>query len=210
VTDWTSFFLIGLLALVFFPLFCFWRERKSRIERFGPNVATLDAISIPNYRQSLPALNREHTRARRHGHPLSIIVVQPKAATRRNGVTSSVSKSSEPDESDSHNLNPFELLLCGPVFRDAVRESDITTYDGLHNRFVIALPQSSKEQAFEAAHRFDHILGDDIATRLSVGIAEFPTDALFIDELIDIAANNQPIDGEKRQSSANENIYSVT
>ena len=208
--DWTSFLLIGLLAVVLFPLVCFWRERKLRIERLLPNTVALDATSIPNFRQSLPTLNREHTRARRHGQPLSIIVVQTKAGTQRNGVKSRVSKGSEPGESDSQNLNPFELLLCGPVIRDAVRESDITTYDGLHNRFVIALPQSNKEQAFQAAHRFDQILGDDIAKRLNVGIAEFPTDALFVDQLIDIAANNQSIEVENGRANAKENIYSIT
>jgi hypothetical protein len=208
VTNWTFFPLIGLL--VFFSLFLFWRQRKSHINQLVPKSEILDAIRIPDYHQALPALNKEHARARRHGHPLSIIVAQVKAATQPKEVVSRVSNSSKSDNSVSNNLNSCELLLCGPVFRDAVREFDITTYDGLNNRFIIALPESNKEQTFKAVHRFNRILGDDIATRLSMGVAEFPTDALFVNELIDIAANNQPIDRKIRQSNASKTIHSVT
>lgn len=205
---WIIFFVLGLV--VFIPPFYFWRKQKIQIEQVGPKSETQEVVRVPDYNQTLPILNREYARARRHGRPLSVIVARPKTTAKPCGVTPGDPVDPNPDNTDSDNLNSSILLHCSPVFRDAVRETDITTFDWQKNRLIIALPDSNKEQTYNVVHRCNRILGDNIVSRLSVGIAEFPVDGLFIDELIDKAEDDKAFTKTGRKTNASKAIHSVT
>ena len=151
----------------------------------------LESIAIPAYRHSLPEIKKEISRARRFRRPLAIVAVG------LNGNPTRGIKHFWKERSKDENLstldqpkptNGIEFLLFGPVFRDALREIDITTYEGRSNTFIIALPETTKPQAVKAVKRIKERVGEGIAEQLSVSIAELPTDGLTIEDLI-LSAN---------------------
>ena len=150
----------------------------------------VEAAAIPAYRHLLPRLNREIARSRRFKHPMAVLAIGT-----NNHSSSHVNKAlngmpvlnGEIYANDPKQLTQLGFFLCGTVFRDAVREIDITAYDGANNQFVIALPETSKSQAIQMAQRLTNMIGDQIAHHLSVGVAEFPSDGLIISDLLDVA-----------------------
>lgn len=161
------------------------------------------AVAIPSFRESLPKLKREISRGRRSQNPLALITIGNNGNAHRPIDVSSVQRSSsghtaktfEPDR-----LTQIQFILCGPVIRDAVREMDITTYDGANNRYIIALPETNKYQALQMMQRLNKILGEQVAGQLAVGIAEYPADGLHVDELLLSATNDA---GEERKKTKN-------
>ena len=153
----------------------------------------VEAAAIPAYRHLLPRLNKEIARSRRFKHPLTVIAI----GTNNNG-SSHVNKplngmpvlNGEVYANNPEQLTQLGFFLCGTVFRDAVREIDITSYDGAHNQFVIALPETPKPKAIQMVNRLTYMVGEQIADHLSVGIAEFPTDGLIISDLLEVAMNS--------------------
>ena len=152
------------------------------------NIA--EAAAIPAYRHLLPRLNKEISRHRRFKRPLTVIAIGP------NGNSSSQPNKALIDTPDfdgpsssnnSGKLTQIEFILCGPIFRDAIREIDITAYDGANNKFVIALPETTKQQAMQTVIRLKNMVGEKVAEHLSVGVAEFPEDGLIIYDLLNEA-----------------------
>ena len=84
-------------------------------------------------------------------------------------------------------MTQLDFIFCGPVFRDALREMDFITFDGVNNQFVIILPETNSHQAVLTVQRLTQILGKKLAVQLSFGIAEFPADGLNINDLLSVA-----------------------
>jgi hypothetical protein len=151
-----------------------------------------NAVAIPSYRRSLPQFKREIARSRRSQNPLAIIAIGPNGYPPQplNQGLKKISSDKKTATPYQHGrLTKLEFVLCGPVFRDCTREIDITTYDGVNNQFIIALPETNKYQALQMVLRLKKILGEQVAGQLAVGIAEFPADGLYIDELFLSAIN---------------------
>ena len=150
----------------------------------------VDAAAIPAYRNLLPRLNKEIARSRRFKHPLTVIAIgtNSKSSSHVNKALNGMPVlNGEIYSNNPKRLTQLGFFLCGTVFRDAVREIDITAYDGANNQFVIALPETPKPQAIKMANRLTNMVGQQMAHHLSVGIAEFPTDGLIISDLLDVA-----------------------
>lgn len=208
----TEWIVVLTLGLVFLALpFYFFYQQKSQIALLRSKPASREAIRVPDYDQTLPTLEKEYARARRHGRPLSLIVARPRSTAKRPiWVKPNLSVISDLNNMDNNNLNSSIVSQCGPIFRDTVRLNDITAYDYHNDRLIIALPESSKEDTYNVVHRFNLLLGEEIASHLSMGIAEFPDDGLFIEELIDKAENNHVTARTGRQTNASKAIHSVT
>lgn len=145
------------------------------------------AQAVPSYRSILPQLTKEISRARRLERPMTLVAIRPMSALLRKQKKAGMSPEEETKHShdtQSSHLDPIEFLFCGFALRDALREIDIAAYDGANNQFVVALPESTKEQAQLAVNRLNEIIGDGIASQLHVGIAEFAEDGLIIEDLI--------------------------
>ncbi|MDH3690682.1 MAG: hypothetical protein OEU36_14635 [Gammaproteobacteria bacterium] len=139
------------------------------------------AQAVPSYRSKLPQLTKELSRARRLERPMTLLAIRPMSALL--GIASE-EETKDGHDTQSYRLDPIDFLYCGCALRDALREIDIAAYDGAHNQFVVALPESTKKQAVLAVNRLNDIIGDRIASQLYVGIAEFPEDGLTIEDLI--------------------------
>ena len=150
----------------------------------------VEAAAIPAYRHLLPRLNKEIARSRRFEHPLTVLAIGANSNSSShvdNALNGMAVLDGEIYSNNSKRLTQIDFFLCGAVFRDAVREIDITAYDGANNQFVIALPETPKPQAIQMANRLKNMVGEQMAHHLSVGIAEFPTDGLIISDLLDVA-----------------------
>ena len=162
---------------------------KRRIDRRTISQI-IKAAAISPFRKSLPQLNKEIARSRRFQHPLAIVSIGLNGNIAQEGLDSSPNSSfphNEMDIEQSGFLNHIGFMLCGPIFRDALREIDITAYDWVRNQFVIALPETTKLQAMQTITRLKQIVEENVANHFVVGVAEFPQDGLIISELLDSA-----------------------
>jgi hypothetical protein len=166
----------------------FWPIRLGR-SRSGPKALVEQATEVatrvaglPNFRQSLPDLARELARARRYGRPTSLTILSLGGhwsdETRYRGSVSAA---------DSELMTPTSLvatIVFGSVLQEALRESDIVTYVVAHNKYAILLTESTKAQAQRAIERLAALYHQRTLNHLRAGIAEFPVDALTLEELI--------------------------
>ncbi|MDQ2695518.1 MAG: hypothetical protein M3Z21_09130 [Pseudomonadota bacterium] len=171
------------LTLTVLALMVYARKHKSR--RIISTM--LEAMSIPAYRNSLPLFVKEIARARRFNHPLTVAVIKPAA---------------QPTPGNVHHLDPvlhavtvgrghhFPSMLLGPGVRDALRETDLISYDVARNHYVIVLPESTKKQAAQIITRITDIAGRAGIGSLHVGMAEFPADGLILEDLLSQAVGN--------------------
>ncbi|MCK6621266.1 MAG: hypothetical protein L6Q94_12320 [Calditrichia bacterium] len=177
--------LLSLLGII-------WLRRRS----WKRNLRTLSSITraaaIPGYRNSFPQLNREISRVRRYQHPLAVIVVRPIHAHGGNHSPHAIANDAGMSENGSaahspRELSQIEFLLCGSIFRDSLREVDITTYDAANNQFVIMLPESTRFNAEKTINRLRAIIEERISNQLFFGISEFPEDGLILEDLVEQA-----------------------
>ena len=159
-----AIFCIFLLLSAVYPGLLYLGRRKQESQA---KFMIAQAAAINSYRKSLPELQREVARARRSERPLSVVVVRP---LRHNG-------------SDDNQLSRIEFLLCGRIFRDAVRELDFTTYDGARDQFIIVLPESTESQTRHAIERLSGLVGKAV-DHLSFSAATFPEDGLTVEDLV--------------------------
>jgi hypothetical protein len=75
-------------------------------------------------------------------------------------------------------------IVFGSVLQEALRESDIVTYVVAHNQYAILLTESTKGQALSAIDRLAALYHERTLDHLRAGIAEFPADALTLEELV--------------------------
>lgn len=194
-------------CIIFLSLSYAWLQRRvSTVSR--PTIySILEAAAMPAYRQSLSQLRKEISRARRYQRPLAIVVIQINATFSRPH-KGGVNEESVVQVDQSGELQPLEFVLCGSIFRDALRETDIATYDGVKKQFVIWLPESTKKDTIEIVKRLRNVVGKNIADNLSTGMAEFPEDGLIIEDLVNRAmerlnrqTSTAPLDGKKNRSA---------
>jgi len=162
----TSIFL-GLMLLSATLLMWQRRQKVSVIDRAVS--LTMQATGIPPYRRSLPQLAQELDRARRRQHPLTAIVLSL--------------QSDSVLEQKRALVFQLAVRLVGTRLRDAFRASDIVTYDSINDQYVILLIESSKSQALQAVCRLSELF-TQTAVHFKVGMAEFPTDGLTIEDLV--------------------------
>jgi len=198
-------FVFGCIALMF--LLFLWLQRRSSAVSRETIYSILEAAAIPAYRQALPQLKKEISRARRYQRPLSIVVIRirPTSSREHKGGANedSVVQANEP-----HELQPLEFVLCGSIFRDALRESDITTYDGGKKQFVMSLCECRTKDTTQIVERLINVVGKTIGDNVSIGSVEFPDDGLIIEDLVNRAMerlNRQPttvpLGGQKKRSA---------
>lgn len=189
----------GTMLLLVLVVIMFKNSKNKKERKIIDSI--LDAAAIPVFRHSLPQLRKEIARVRRYQHSLSVIVVQPKSSAlvkrEKNGhvkTDKKAIKNGKHSNGELTRISQIEFMLCGPIFRDALREVDRTTYDGANNRFILILPESTKIQAVQTVNRLKRIMGDKLFDKLQIGLSEFPKDGLIIEDLVGRA---MPAAGQK-------------
>lgn len=174
--------LTASLTLAMLAIIVYVRKYKSRRV-----ISTmLEAMSIPAYRNSLPLFIKEIARARRFNHPLTVAVIKPAAQPTPRNVLS-LAPGLHAVKVARGNL--FPSMLLGPSVRDALRETDLISYDGARNYYVIILPESTKRQASQIIARITTIAEHAGVGSLHMGMAEFPADGLILEDLLSQAVS---------------------
>lgn len=138
--------------------------------------------SIPRYRRALHRLTAELERARRYGNSLTIAVLSVDADQQRQRKRSFITLADNA-EIASH----FFFSIISALLRDNLRNCDMLTYDVTNDYYVILMPETSASFADQAMARLNEIIAKRVKVSLRCGIAEFPTDGLTIDDLVNHA-----------------------
>lgn len=155
-------------------------EANTRLE----TLATKDPLTeLPNHRALLECLEKEFDRARRYGHPVSILFFDGDHFKRVN-------------DTHGHSVGDVVLQELGRRVRESLRGGDtIGRYGG--EEFMVLLPETDITQACEVAERMRvavaaHPLAlgrveEGINLTISIGAATFPTDGQTANEVVDKA-----------------------
>jgi hypothetical protein len=133
---------------------------------------------ISTFRAALPNFERAVSRARRYQRPLSIAVVR----IEDHGPLLSQVNGNGPNGSGSS-------LLVGNLLWDSLRETDIVAFDHRHNQYVVAMPEVPRLGADHfVARLWQH--ARRLNFTIACGVAEYPTDALTLEDLLKLAQKN--------------------
>lgn len=178
----------------------YYRWRRN----FQTASSIMEAAAIQPFRQSVPLINKEISRVRRYQRALAVIVLrrrmQPEAKL-QNGTLHAKTQTNGRLPAEQNPLPHMEFLLCGAIFRDALRETDIITYDGGKNQFVLIMPETTRLEALQTVERLNKILSGKLYKDMEVGIAEFPEEGFIINDLVENAVVNI---GDKKPLSSKE------
>jgi hypothetical protein len=195
-----------------------WPRFKEHPTGSGRNGQLPDRIAAPTGRvtpigEAIPLIERELRRARRYEHPLGILVL-----TLADGFT--------PDATRLRGLPPTKprmrrglslpadrgttgngVAALGALLSHSIRETDVLTSPEGERYYLLALPETGWEAMTLAAQRIARGILQTGQPRLRIGMAEFPSQGLTLDELFERARrewlmNPLPLDGPSNQEEA--------
>ena len=147
------------------------------------HIATVDLLtSLPNRRSFENDLSRYRSISLRYSRPLSLLLIDIDDFKAVNDV-------------HGHQAGDLVLKKVAAIMKKSVRESD-TVYRYGGEEFAVLLPETGKEQAKEVARKIlENVrketfwVGNDTSLYItvSIGIAGFPEDTVFPEQLVSIA-----------------------
>jgi hypothetical protein len=140
---------------------------------------------VPLAHRARPQLDGELARARRYQRPLTVAVVRldTDAPVERTDFLFALGGNGTVPHSQ------LTFFLAGAVLRDAVRGSDLVTYDARRDQYVILFTESTRLQTLQAAHRLQDLMYARTRLGMRIGLAEFPVDGLTLEDLITMACS---------------------
>jgi GGDEF domain-containing protein len=143
-------------------LFTTWRLTRTKNKKFTKRSLPAEITKVPTFRKSKPLILKELSRTRRYQHSLSILVLNLEKTLPDDDKTVSLfspqaNNGDKHESSISHQTLQLGFMLAGTILHDALRESDIVTYDVSNNQFIVVLPETNKLQAQDAAKRLNRI-----------------------------------------------------
>ena len=162
-------------------------EQNARLARQNTRLlalSTTDPLTmLPNHRALSERLEQEVARARRYGHPLSILFFDADHFKRVN-------------DTYGHSTGDIVLQELGRLVNSLLRAGDsIGRYGG--EEFLVLLPETTQEEACQVAERIRKTVAESplatsavkegIPTTISLGVATFPTDGISVREVVEQA-----------------------
>lgn len=178
------------VGLSLFAMRLLWQRWRAGMAVHRVITLTSQAMGIPLYACAHPQLTEELARARRYQHPLAVMVMSlnnaPEDMPRGVGPGTWWSSSAA---THLQRLLVYQLTLSfvGSLLREALRESDMVTYNAAHHQYVIVFPESTSEQALQAGKRLHALCYQHTRLLLHFGVAEFPADGMTLATLVSAA-----------------------
>jgi hypothetical protein len=139
-------------------------------------------LGIPTYRQSLEGMRAELRRARRFGHPLSVVCISPRVESREAGLGSEQLRPPRDDPS-----GPAAFYLLGSMLRDVLRETDVATFAADPQAYAVFMLETSADDAGRAVNRLNDAYFVRTGLQLRSGVATFPHCGLTVEHLFERA-----------------------
>ncbi|MGH2570607.1 MAG: hypothetical protein ACRDGR_05235 [bacterium] len=179
--------LIVVVALVVVGLVVLQRQRKIAEEE---DLAILRAVAIPSYRQALPRFQRELDRGRRFGRPMSILVVRIDADQPRKPTLVPLREDARQREMRAMETCGHRIMFAhvGLVLHECLRDMDVTACDAVEQRFVVALPESTRANVTRLVERLEMLVRRGTGLGVRTGVAEVGRDGLILADLVRKAA----------------------
>ena len=140
------------------------------------------ALRIPTFREFLPVLSDELSRARRYQRPLSALVLRPESSQMRRLLAH------DPGQTVSTALEntclQFVFFLLGTLLKDSLRSTDRLCYLTSDHLYLVFLTESGPEEARFVVRRLDALLRARISVPVTAGVAEFPRNGLTVPDLV--------------------------
>jgi hypothetical protein len=156
------------------------KRRKGSTAMHRAVVLVAQAANIPFYSHSLPqVVPEELARARRYQRVLTLAILG-----RWKNSANSDSSGGRSSELGLDGPAFFSYPLIGSMVRAAIRESDTVIYDASNDRYLLLLPEATKEEAHKCLLRIHQLVRERTTIELREGTAEYPTDALTVEDLI--------------------------
>lgn len=158
---------VGVCSLLIVVFSNIYERSRERVERNLLRQAVTDSLTgLVNRRGFLDAIQREHARARRHGQPLSLLLVD-------------LDHFKAVNDQYGHEAGDAVLVALAELLNERLRESDLAARFG-GEEFVIMLPATTLEQARQLAEQLRLALSErvirheqrPIRISMSVGAAE--------------------------------------
>lgn len=197
------FFVSLFVSLIFLGWLLTWRKRQT-VLAFMRGFGAREHGAIASYRRSLPQLRFALSRARRYQHPITVAVL----CLRRDQLAQSM-RNLDGRWTNANLAAHFYFTFIGSLLRDNLRESDIVTYDAAADQYVILLTETPTVEAKHAILRLNALIFKRAAVYLHMGIAEFPTDGLIIEDLVNCAqakCNSQSISVDMLSIEMSDNL----
>ncbi len=122
----------------------------------------------------------ELTRSRRHGHPLTILVIVPEPVPEIKGETGA-SASVRRDL-----LERFTAARFGQIISEQARHTDLILRDQV-GRFIILCVETDLVHSTTLAERIQRAFQERLNSHMEWGVATFPEEALNFEDLLRIA-----------------------
>jgi hypothetical protein len=179
--------LIVVMTLVVVGLVLLRRQRKIAEER---DLAILRAVTIPSYRQALPRFQREVDRGRRFGRPMSVLVVRVDAVEPRKPTLVPLREDARQHEMRVMEACSHRIMFAhvGLVLQECLREMDVTACDVVEQRFIVALPESTRADVTRLVERLEMLVRRGTGLGVRTGVAEVGRDGLILADLVRKAA----------------------
>ncbi|MGH7449791.1 MAG: hypothetical protein ACRENG_00445 [bacterium] len=168
-------------SLIFLGWLLTWRKRKTALALMS-GLGAREQGAIASYRRSLPQLRFALSRARRYQHSITLAVM----SLGRKQLVQSM-RNLAGGWTNANLASHFYFSFIGSLLRDNLRESDIVTYDAAADQYVILLAETPTAEAKHAILRLNGLVFKHTAVYLRIGIAEFPTDGLIVEDLVNCA-----------------------
>lgn len=150
------------------------------LKKLELNAVTDPLTGLYNRRLFSESFEKELNRARRYGHPLSLVILD-------------LHRFKEVNDKHGHPRGDDVLRATAATLKKALRTSDSAFRIG-GDEFSLLLPQTDSAQAVALSHRVESVFADmiqplqlAISVTMDHGVAVFPQDAEQADQLIHIA-----------------------
>jgi GGDEF domain-containing protein len=154
----------------------------SSVEEVMHNLAVyLYPNRTNNMNVSLERIHLEVSRSRRHGRPLTVLVIDPEK----------VRSDSQPAYQILRRdlLQHFVDARMGQLISERARQTDMILRDK-DGKFIVVCAETEKENSYILAERIQNASQEILNASLRWGVADFPQEALTFEELVKRAKEN--------------------